>query len=92
MEISQIFLSDTDQELSPFLRHAVSTVKSAFPNDNHTIYDKNSLREFIADNYDADVLGAYDALRPYSYKADLGRFCLLNKLGEIGRASCRERV
>jgi len=81
MEISQIFLSDTDQELSPFLRHAVSTVKSAFPNDNHTIYDKNSLRQFISDNYDADVLGAYDTLRPYSYKADLGRFCLLNKLG-----------
>jgi len=81
MEISQIFLSDTDQELSPFLRHAVSTVKSAFPNDNHTVYNKNSLREFIADNYDADILGAYDALRPYSYKADLGRFCLLNKLG-----------
>jgi mannosyltransferase OCH1-like enzyme len=81
MEISQIFLSDADQELSPFLRHAVSTVKNAFPNDNHTVYNKNSLREFIADNYDADVLGAYDALRPYSYKADLGRFCLLNKLG-----------
>jgi mannosyltransferase OCH1-like enzyme len=81
MEISQIFLSDTDQELSPFLRHATSTVKNAFPNDNHTIYDKNSLRQFISDNYDANVLGAYDALRPYSYKADLGRFCLLNKIG-----------
>jgi mannosyltransferase OCH1-like enzyme len=81
MELSQIFLSDTDQELSPFLRHATSTVKNAFPNGNHTIYDKNSLRQFISDNYDADVLSAYDALRPYSYKADLGRFCLLNKLG-----------
>jgi mannosyltransferase OCH1-like enzyme len=81
MELSQIFLSDTDQELSPFLQHATSTVKNAFPNDNHTIYNKDSLRQFIADNYDADVLGAYDALRPYSYKADLGRFCLLNKLG-----------
>jgi mannosyltransferase OCH1-like enzyme len=81
MEISQIFLSDTDQELSPFLRHATSTVKSAFPNGNHTIYDKDSLRQFISDNYNADVLSSYDALRPYSYKADLGRFCLLNKLG-----------
>jgi mannosyltransferase OCH1-like enzyme len=81
MEISQIFLSDIKQELSPFLRHATSTVKNAFPNDNHTIYDKNSLRQFISDNYNADVLGAYDSLRPYSYKADLGRFCLLNKIG-----------
>lgn len=82
MPISQIFLSDAeDQKLSPFLRHATSTVQAAFPKEEHTIYDKETLREFIADNYDLDVLWAYDSLRPYSYKADLGRFCLLNKLG-----------
>lgn len=81
MEISQIFLSDTSDELSPFLQHAVGTVKSAFPDANHTIYNKETLRQFIADNYDTDVLWAYDCLKPYSYKADLGRFCLLNKLG-----------
>jgi mannosyltransferase OCH1-like enzyme len=82
MEISQIYLSDSeDQELSPFLQYATSTVQNAFPNDNHTIYNKESLRRFIADNYDSDVVRAYDSLRPYSYKADLGRFCLLNKLG-----------
>lgn len=82
MEISQIYLSDSeDQSLSPFLQHATATVRNAFHNDNHTIYNKESLRRFIADNYNADVLWAYDSLRPYSYKADLGRFCLLNKLG-----------
>jgi hypothetical protein len=82
MNISQIYLSDSeDQSLSPFLDHATTTVKNAFSNDNHTIYNKESLRQFIADNYDPDVLWAYDSLRPYSYKADLGRFCLLNKLG-----------
>jgi mannosyltransferase OCH1-like enzyme len=82
MPISQIFLSDADnQELSPFLRHATSTVQGAFPNEEHTIYNKETLRQFIADNYDLDILWAYDSLRPYSYKADLGRFCLLNKLG-----------
>lgn len=81
MNVSQIFLSDTDAELSPFLKHATGTVKNAFPAADHTIYDKESLRQFIADNYDTEVLWAYDTLRPYSYKADLGRFCLLNKLG-----------
>jgi mannosyltransferase OCH1-like enzyme len=82
MNISQIYLSDSeDQSLSPFLDYATTTVKTAFPNDHHTIYNKESLRQFIADNYDPDVLWAYDSLRPYSYKADLGRFCLLNKLG-----------
>lgn len=82
MPISQIFLSDDkDPALSPFLLHATSTVQGTFPDQEHTIYNKESLRQFIADNYDLDVLWAYDSLRPYSYKADLGRFCLLNKLG-----------
>jgi mannosyltransferase OCH1-like enzyme len=81
MEISQIFLSDTSNQLSPFLEFATGTVKDAFPKANHTIYNKETLRQFIADNYDEEVLWAYDTLKPYSYKADLGRFCLLNKLG-----------
>ena len=81
MEISQIFLSDAGNELSPFLKHATGTVQAAFPNANHTIYNKESLRQFIKDHYDHDVLWAYDCLVPYSYKADLGRFCLLNHFG-----------
>lgn len=81
MEISQIFLSDAGDELSPFLQYATGTVKASFSGANHTIYTKETLRQFIADNYDAEVLWAYDCLKPYSYKADLGRFCLLNKLG-----------
>jgi len=81
MEISQIYLSDESDELSHFLQYATGTVKAAFSNASHTIYTKETLRQFIADNYDSDVLWAYDCLKPYSYKADLGRFCLLNKLG-----------
>ena len=42
MPISQIFLSDDeDQKLSPFLRHATSTVQGAFTDQEHTIYNKN---------------------------------------------------
>jgi len=81
MQVSQIFLSDTDKELSPFLQHATSTVKGAFPDADYVLYDKESLRQFIADHYGDEVVAAYDSLRPYSYKADLGRFCLLNHFG-----------
>jgi mannosyltransferase OCH1-like enzyme len=82
MNVSQIYLSDSeDQELSPFLKYATSTVVRAFPGANHTIYDKQSLRKYIVDNYESDVVWAYDKLRPYAYKADLGRYCLLQKLG-----------
>lgn len=81
MQISQIFLSDNNTELSPFLQHSTGTVKAAFPEASHVIYDNESLRQFIANHYKEEVVQAYDALTPYSYKADLGRFCLLNKLG-----------
>ena len=82
MEISQIFLSDDkDAQLSPFLEMATGSVKAAFPEANHTIYTNETLRQFIVDNYDSAVVWAYDSLAPYSYKADLGRFCLLNTLG-----------
>jgi len=39
------------------------------------------LRAFIAEHYDDEILETYDALRPYSYKANLGRYCLLNVIG-----------
>jgi hypothetical protein len=82
MEISQIFLSDApNAQLSPFLKMTTGTVKAAFPEANHTIYTNETLRQFIVDNYSSHVVWAYDSLAPYSYKADLGRFCLLNKLG-----------
>jgi hypothetical protein len=81
MQISQILLSDTNSELSPFLRFATSTIDTSFPRAEHVLYDKLTLREFIDANYGGAVLWAYDKLRPYAYKADLGRYCLLNKIG-----------
>lgn len=80
--ISQVFLTDSpDPELSPFLKYATETVRSAFPDHEHTIYNQETLRQFIVENYDAKVVWAYDKLRPYAFKTGLGRHCLLNKLG-----------
>jgi mannosyltransferase OCH1-like enzyme len=56
-------------------------VQGAFPNADYQLYNKETLRNFISENYGESVVSAYDCLKPYSYKADLGRFCLLNKLG-----------
>jgi len=82
MQISQIFLSnDPAEKLSPFLKHATGTIDACFPEAKHKIYSNEELRSFIADNYGEEVVWAYDTLKPFSYKADLGRFCLLNKLG-----------
>jgi mannosyltransferase OCH1-like enzyme len=81
MRFHQIYLSDENSDLPPALRSATATVKACFPDAQHYIYDNLTLRSFIEAEYDAEVLDAYDTLQPYSYKADLGRFCLLNRLG-----------
>ena len=81
MKVSQIFISDKDEKLPKFLQISTKSVKSKFINCDHTIYTNKSLRYFIKENYSSKVLWAYDSLNPYSYKSDLGRFCLLYKLG-----------
>jgi hypothetical protein len=80
--VSQIFITNPGcGGMSPFLQHATNTVKQCFPASKHVIYDGGTLRDFIVAHYDKDVVWAYDKLRPYSYKADLGRLCLLDTLG-----------
>lgn len=81
MHVSQIYLSDSGQALSPSLRFATQTVMDAFPGADHRIYDRQTLRQFLVEHYDGDIVWAYDKLRPYAYKADLARYCLLQKFG-----------
>lgn len=83
MNIFQILISDeeTSSNFPSYLAHSIRTIREAFPAANHKIYSGAELREFISSNFDADTLGAYDKLVPYAYKADLGRYCLLYKLG-----------
>jgi mannosyltransferase OCH1-like enzyme len=44
-------------------------------------FNNETLRTFVKEKFDSSVLKAYDSLRSYSNKADLGRFCLLYAIG-----------
>lgn len=61
----------------------LQSFRAAHPNLPHTVYDDDSLRDFIRTNMGGDVLQAFDTLLPLAYKADLGRYCLLLELGGI---------
>jgi mannosyltransferase OCH1-like enzyme len=41
------------------------------------LFDGDEARAFISENYNSDVVLAFDTLKPYSYKSDLFRFCYL---------------
>ena len=53
------------------------------PEMRFELFDEDKCRKFIDENYDKDVLDAYDRLVPSSYKSDLWRFCILHRYGGI---------
>jgi len=69
--------------LPPKMNDCVERLKLDNPSFEHHLYNDNSCRMFIKNNYDKYVLNAYDQLVPGAYKADLWRYCVLYKTGGI---------
>ena len=58
-------------------------IKENNPSFEFVYFDNEDCEEFISNNYDNEVLEAYNSLNPTAYKADLFRYCLLYKNGGI---------
>ena len=59
------------------MKERVNILKLQNPEFNHYLYDDDDCYEFIKNNFNKDVLNAYDSLIPGAYKADLWRLCIL---------------
>ncbi|WP_204207751.1 glycosyltransferase family 32 protein [Synechococcus sp. KORDI-100] len=80
----QIFLSaESSSTITlPDLIEAVSTEsRSHLQGFHYRRWDIISLRNLLSSHFGRDVLLAFDSLRPFAYKADLGRYCLLYQFG-----------
>lgn len=80
----QIILStdqEQDEHLPELLEEASRTSRACLSGFSYKRWKNKSLRDFIGTTFSGDVLEAYDNLRPLSYKADLGRLCLLHAFG-----------
>jgi len=71
------------KNLPPKMSECVKRLQEDNPEFEHHLYDDTNCRQFIADNFEADVLEAYDTLVPGAYKSDLWRYCILYKKGGI---------
>ena len=78
-----IFQTWVTKDLPPKMHENVERLKQQNPRFNHYLFDDNDCREFIKDNFEPDVLNAYDILIPGAYKADLWRLCVLYIHGGI---------
>ena len=80
-KLHQIYITDSNQPLPSSLLKATQTFKDNFPDHSYTLYNSEMLEEFIENNISKEALEAYLKLKPYAYKADFGKYCLMYKLG-----------
>lgn len=78
-----IFQTWHTKNLPDKMKKNVELIKNNNPAFNYYLYDDNDCRNFIQENFNSDVLNAFDTLIPGAYKADLWRYCILYKLGGI---------
>ena len=71
------------KDLPSLMKENYDYLVQSNPKITFHLYDENDCREFIKNNFEPDVLHAYDSLIPCSYKSDLWRFCVLYKNGGI---------
>ena len=76
--------SKTDfKNLSADIKSLFSKTLKNNPNFEIKYYSDDECVKFISDNFDSEVLKAFNKLKPGSYKADLFRYCILYKHGGI---------
>ena len=78
-----VFNYNGARNLPQYMKKNVELLKKQNPEFTHYLYDDTMCREFISQNFDADVLYSFDKLKPGAYKADLWRYCILYKKGGI---------
>jgi len=80
--IHQIYISDSSNlELPEYIQTQIDKVKQLYSDYEYILWDNTSIREFIISNFSQEILSVYDDLKPYAFKSDLARYCILYKLG-----------
>ena len=79
--IHQIAFSDNPESYVPNRNSVI--IKKQFGEDNYRLWNLQETELFLGSSYPSDVLSTFKKLKPYSYKADLARYCIVNFFGGI---------
>lgn len=72
-----------DDNLPDCLIESTNNIKVNNPEFNYHLYNVETAREFIKDNFDIGILKAYDNIVPVAFKCDLFRYCMMYLRGGI---------
>jgi mannosyltransferase OCH1-like enzyme len=72
-----------DIELPPMVAENIASLKQHHPQLPHRLFGGEDIAEFLEAKFPREVVDAYNALKPFAYKADLARYCILYEMGGI---------
>jgi len=78
-----IYQTWKSKDMPPEIKNVVDQLKKENPEFTHILFDDEEMRDFIDENFNSEVVEAYDKLIPGAYRADLWRYCVLYKNGGI---------
>jgi hypothetical protein len=86
MKIHQILINDSGKlpkQLPDYAEMCVKSITDFYGTEEYHLYSGEELEKIIEDNFHSDVYTSYKKLKPYAYKADLARYCLLYLYGGL---------
>ena len=63
------------------VRENIDSFRQMHPGIDHRLFTDVEVRQLINDNFGREVLAAYEALKPFAYRSDLARYCILHSFG-----------
>jgi hypothetical protein len=86
VKIHQILINDSGKlpkQLPEYAEMCTKSITDFYGTKEYHLYSGEELEEIIQNNFDIDVYKSYQKLKPYAYKADLARYCLLYLYGGL---------
>jgi mannosyltransferase OCH1-like enzyme len=83
-KLHQIYITDeTTTNFPEYTQNCIRILKNKYPDFEYILYDNDMIISLLKENFDKDVLNCYLKLKPYAYKADLARYCILYLYGGL---------
>lgn len=87
MLLSSVLITSSDNgentALPRIIRQNIDSLKAKHPTLAHRLFGESDVVELLEAKFSREVLDAYFALRPYAYRADLARYCILYEFGGL---------
>ena len=87
MLLSQILITDSGADaadnLPRIVEQNIASFKAFHADHDYRLFLEKDVVDLIRAKFPPSVLKAYEALKPYAFRADLARYCLLHEFGGL---------